>query len=150
MKVIIAGSRNFNDQDFVEKIINESRFNITEVVSGNTNGVDKCGEEWAKKNNIHIKYFKPKWNDINVSCAIAKRNKYGQLFNVLAGHMRNEEMGKYTDALIAISLNESRGTKNMINFMKKLQKPYYICYIYDELFDDYRIEFKYEKNKDLI
>jgi hypothetical protein len=57
MKVIIAGSRTFNNQQAVNKIIEQSKFQITEVVCGGAPGVDTCGAAYAKENNHPIKYF---------------------------------------------------------------------------------------------
>lgn len=52
MKVIVAGSRSITNRQFVYNIIENSGFNITEVVSGNANGVDKLGEQWAVEHGI--------------------------------------------------------------------------------------------------
>lgn len=108
MKVIIAGSRTIypsSDRDTHPSIglaIKESGFEVTEVVSGNAKGVDRSGEDWAKTNNVPVKIFKPEW-----------RNGKG------AGLERNEEMGRYADALIAFWDGKSTGTKHMITFAKR-------------------------------
>lgn len=99
MKVIIAGCRDFNDYAHVCRAIKESEFEITEIVSGGANGVDKLGERYAKENNIPVKKFPADWN------------KYGKG----AGPKRNGEMAEYADALIAVWDNCSRGTGNMID-----------------------------------
>ncbi len=74
-------------------------FEITEIVSGTCKGVDQLGEEWAGRKGIPVKRFPADWN------------QYGRR----AGPLRNREMAKYADALIAIWDGESRGTKNMID-----------------------------------
>ena len=108
MKVIIAGSRTISSYEEVKKAVSDSGFNITEVVSGHANGIDKLGEQWAKENNIPVKVFIPDWKSLGRS----------------AGIQRNVEMGNYADALIAIWDTKSRGTKHMINFMSS--KPTYV------------------------
>lgn len=111
MKVIIAGSRTITDMRFIEAAIRESGFNITEVVSGAANGVDKLGARWAVRRGIPVKQFRAAWNI------------YG--FKE-AGPIRNEQMARYADALIAIWDGKSKGTAHMIWIAKKLKIPLYI------------------------
>lgn len=103
MKAIIAGSRNIIEYDIVEECILKSGFNITEIVSGTANGVDKLGEQYAHHHNIPIKQFPADWNNLG------KR----------AGYVRNGEMADYAEALIAIWDGQSKGTKHMIDLAKK-------------------------------
>jgi len=99
MKVIIAGSRSITDPDEIEKATQFSGFDITEVVSGACpRGVDRIGEEWAKRHGIPIRRFPAQWN----------------AFGPLAGPMRNGVMADYADALIAVWDGDSPGTRNMI------------------------------------
>ena len=111
MKVIIAGSRDINLWPFtVKSIVNQSGFDITEVVSGTAKGADQMGEEWARNHNIPISRFPANWD------------KYGKA----AGMYRNHEMALYADALIAIWNGKSNGTQHMILDMKKTGKPIYV------------------------
>ena len=102
MKVIIAGPRDFSDANELELAIADARkegIEITEVVCGKARGVDTLGEEWAKRSGIPVKPFPADWN------------KHGKA----AGHVRNGEMARYGEALIALSyVSPSRGTFNMI------------------------------------
>lgn len=107
MKVIIAGSRSLQSWKAVKNAVKRSGFEITEVVSGGAFGIDMLGEKWAAENNIPIKQFRPDWK------------KYGRS----AGPIRNKEMAKYADALIAIWDKKSKGTKNMILTMRSEKKP---------------------------
>lgn len=114
MKVIIAGSRNCNKYKYVERAVEESGFEITEVVSGGAKGIDSLGERWSEQNlGKRAKQFKPEWNDIHAEGAVVKTNRYGQKYNAKAGFDRNEKMAEYADALIAIDL-DTRGTNDMI------------------------------------
>lgn len=117
MKVIIAGSRSIIQKYWITKAVRlflneqqKTKEDISEVVSGNANGVDKLGEDWANAFNKPIKIFKPDWN------------KFGKT----AGILRNIEMGDYADALIAIWDGKSKGTKHMISYMELLQKPVFV------------------------
>lgn len=116
MKTIIAGSRGCHDFLEVCKAIKNSGFEneITEIVSGGALGVDQLGEKFAKKFDIPLKVFLADWE------------KYGKS----AGIIRNKEMAKYGDALIAVSWNNSRGTANMIEEAKKAGLKVYV-HIYE-------------------
>lgn len=113
MKVVIAGSRHLTDVkylDIIQECIKRSKFEITEVVSGGAKGIDQFAIEWAKKTFIPYKVYQPLWD------------AYGKA----AGPLRNRQMADYADGLIAIWDNSSRGTANMIDEMKKLNKPVFV------------------------
>jgi len=118
MKVIIAGSRSVVGIN-LDDIIAESGFEITQVVSGGAlQGVDRIGEQWARSNSIDCKVFEPDWA------------QYGKA----AGPIRNREMAKYADALIAVWDGESKGTKNMIETARHLLLPTFVHYVNEEGF----------------
>ena len=101
MKTIIAGSRNFNDYELLSLTCKDLL--ISEIISGTAKGADKLGEKYAIKHNIPVKKFPANWD------------KYGKS----AGYIRNEEMAKYGESLIAFWDNKSKGTKHMIDLAKK-------------------------------
>lgn len=68
---------------------------------------------FARKNNIPIKVFLANWPE------------HGRA----AGPIRNREMAEYADALIAFWDWKSAGTKNMIDEMRKRDKPVYVVEI---------------------
>lgn len=103
MKTIIAGSRSIINKDMVEQAIQESNFEITEVVCGLARGVDSLGKNWAIKNNIPVKEFPADWDT------------HGRK----AAYLRNVEMVKYGEALIAIWDGESKGTNHVITEARK-------------------------------
>jgi len=127
MKTIIAGSRNINNEKILLKAIKQSKFKITEVISGGARGVDTLAEEWAKQKKVKCKVFPAKWDDLDAPNSIIKENSYGK-YNARAGIDRNEEMAKYGQALIAIWDGESRGTANMIETAKKHGLEVYVYY----------------------
>lgn len=109
IKVIIAGTRDFNDYAFLKRNldyflqgINPNNEEI-EIVSGNARGADKLGERYAKEHNLPVKLFPANWD------------KYGKR----AGYLRNQEMANYSDMLIAFWDEKSKGTKHMIDIAKK-------------------------------
>lgn len=112
IRVIIAGSRKFNDQDLFDKTVNNILANYNtnelEIVSGACAGADAMGEEYAKNHNIRLAEFPAYWS------------KYGKS----AGPIRNEQMAKYAaeadrGILIAFPIGESRGTRNMIKLARQ-------------------------------
>ena len=110
MKVIVAGSREGFVARNVFEAIEESKFPITEIVSGTARGVDRDGEYYARCNKLALKQFPANWN----------------LYGKAAGYIRNKEMALYADALVAVWDGKSLGTKNMIETMKSLNKPVYV------------------------
>lgn len=105
IKVIIAGSRSFKDYGTLKRVCNNilSLRKDVEIVSGGAKGADYLGEVYAKEVGFNIKRFPANWEE------------YGKS----AGYIRNEEMAKYADALIAFWDGKSKGTEHMINLAKK-------------------------------
>ena len=104
IRLIVAGSRCFDDYDLLKSQINEIKvkYEIVEIVSGTARGADRLGELYAKEHNIPVKRFPADWD------------RYGKA----AGYIRNVQMAEYADACICFSINYSRGTEHMINLSK--------------------------------
>jgi hypothetical protein len=117
LKIIVAGSRNINLYRNVSFAIEHSDFEVTEVVCGEARGPDRLGRYWAEQNGIPVKSFPADWN------SEGKR----------AGSVRNIKMGDYADGLVAIWDGKSSGTRHMIDYMKKLGKPYKVFYVQPEI-----------------
>lgn len=105
VKVIIAGSQTIYDMAVVENAIYDSRFLISEVVWGGARGVDELGKKWAEANDVPVKPFPAQWGLFGQP-EPGKKDP--------AGMIRNSEMAKYADALIAIWDGKSNGTLDMI------------------------------------
>lgn len=110
MKICVLGSRSITNYKLVERVIRDSGFEITELVSGKCpKGVDHLGEIWATKHNIPIKYFPADWD------------KFGRS----AGMLRNSQLIEYSDAVIIIHDGVSKGTKDSWTKAKKKGIPIY-------------------------
>lgn len=120
MKVIIAGSRGIKSYDTIEAGMATCPFRdqISRVLCGMCEGPDLLGREWAKIHHIPCDEFKPDWT----------------LGNYM-GMVRNHVMGDEADCLAAFWDGESKGTLDMINYMKKLMKPVHIVHCYPNIFD---------------
>lgn len=109
LKVIIAGGRDFTDYELLEEKCDYyfstamKRGVPIEVVSGTARGADMLGERYAYSHDLTIKQFPADWDT------------HGKK----AGYLRNEEMAKYADALIAFWDGKSKGTNHMINLANK-------------------------------
>lgn len=104
-RVIIAGGRDFKDYDLLVKTMNHLLSNVKDditVVCGKARGVDTLGEQYAKEHGYSVQYFPADWN------------RYGKA----AGYLRNTEMAKNADALVAFWDGMSLGTRHMIETAK--------------------------------
>jgi hypothetical protein len=103
MKLIIAGSRDFNNYELLEtrvlSFIKKYRQDDepVEIISGGARGADKLGEKFADRFGL-TKHLMP-----------AEWNKYGKA----AGFRRNKEMANIATHCILFWDGQSKGTKNM-------------------------------------
>ena len=120
MKLIIAGSRSLDitNEELQELIFNHFEF-PDEIVCGEAKGIDLCGRIWAET-------YSPDWSDDIIAIPVisfpANWDKYGRA----AGYVRNEEMAKYADQLLAIWDGKSNGTRHMIKLMIDYKKPFHV------------------------
>lgn len=107
-RVIVAGSRSFNDytalQMACDKLLAKKKqtHNIV-IISGTARGADSLGEKYAFERGYAIERFPADWL------------QYGKA----AGPIRNRQMAENADALIAFWDGYSTGTRNMIMEAKK-------------------------------
>jgi hypothetical protein len=121
IKLIIAGSREITNNLITFKAINEWRDNnsdklISLIISGMARGPDSHAIEYANNNHIPYVDFIPDWE------------QYGKK----AGILRNLEMAKSGDELIAIFNGKSKGTSHMIDTMLRLSKPVWLYNIEEQ------------------
>ncbi|MGL5316725.1 MAG: DUF2493 domain-containing protein [Peptostreptococcaceae bacterium] len=106
LKVIVAGSRGIEDYQYVRSILDKIITEDDEIVSGMAKGIDSLAVRYAKEKGKKLHEFPADWG------------KHGKR----AGYLRNEEMGKFADTLVAIWDGESKGTGHMIDIMRRLGK----------------------------
>lgn len=111
-KIIIAGGRDFMDYNLLKekanKILQEKRVSYKIVIiSGCARGADTLGLRYASENAFDVEEYPADWD------------KYGKK----AGYMRNVEMAKNADALIAFWDSKSKGTKHMIDIATERNLP---------------------------
>lgn len=109
MRVIVAGSRNFNNYKMLQEKLDAILANQEEIiiVSGEAKGADQLGERYAKEQGYHIHSYPAAW----------------EIHGRKAGMIRNEKMAKNADALVAFWDGKSRGTQNMITTAKRHNLP---------------------------
>jgi hypothetical protein len=136
MKVAIVGDRQVTDYNIIVKAIQQSGFDITEVVSGGARGVDSLAVRWAQDNGLPYVEFKADWNNIKVAGAIVKTNKWGKKYNAMAGFQRNQQIVDYAEAVIAIQpYGPTSGTQDTVKKTKKAKKPLHYYEKSDEEYD---------------
>ena len=102
MRIAIVGSRDVTVSDIGRYISNAK-----EIVSGGAVGVDRCAEEYAKKNGIKLTVFLPEY----------------ELYGRAAPIVRNKKIVDYSDKIVAFWNGSSKGTLSVINYARKTGKP---------------------------
>jgi len=110
MKLAIVGSRTFKNYKLVcteiDKLTKFGLCSINKIISGGAVGADSLGEKYANEHNIMTMIFKPDWK------------KYGKA----AGFIRNEDIIKNCDFVLAFWCNNSKGTEHSIKLAKQYNK----------------------------
>lgn len=114
-KLIVAGGRDFTDYDHMLRVMlamvdHEFADKTLAIVSGMARGADALGVRLATDYKLPLYKFPANWN------GLGKR----------AGFIRNAQMGDFADALLVFWDGQSKGTKNMVDYMHKLNKPVHI------------------------
>lgn len=107
-RVIIAGGRDFWDYALLQQTMDRLLVNIQDeiaVVCGKARGADALGERYAQERGYTVHAFPANWE------------QHGKA----AGYIRNGEMARNADALVAFWDGQSQGTKNMIDLAHRHQ-----------------------------
>lgn len=113
MKLIVAGCRDFTNEDLVHYEITNYLWELsgpTEIVCGMCPGPDMFGRSWAGQGwgkSASVKEFPADW----------------VMHGKAAGPLRNQQMAEYADELLAFWDGKSRGTLSMITKMVLQGKP---------------------------
>lgn len=109
-RVVIAGSRNFNDYALFSSIVDKCLSRIRNeykiiILSGHCSGADMMAERYAKENGFELEVFPADWS-------LGRK----------AGPLRNKQMIDVADFAIAFP-SGGRGTQSLINFAKQKGIP---------------------------
>lgn len=112
-KLAIVGGRDFTDYPLLEnetiKFLEELGHTDSDdvvIVCGMARGADLLGHAFATDQGCEVIKYPAKWDELG------RR----------AGFVRNEEMARVCDAVLAFWDGESRGTAHMINCAQRLNK----------------------------
>ena len=114
-RVVVCGSRDFNDYEIAKEFIKEclekeKTVNEIIILSGGARGADAIGERYAIENGLEIERYPAEW----------------KIYGRGAGPIRNKKMAEACDVAICFWDGQSRGTKSMISCAEKLKKTVYI------------------------
>lgn len=114
VKLAIVGSRNFFDYNLLCQTIAVyyAEKPISEIISGGAVGADSLAARWAKEFEVALTEILPEWDR----------------FGKRAGFIRNEDIVKRADMILAFWDGESKGTQNSLSIAKRLKKPTFIIY----------------------
>ena len=118
LKCAIVGGRDFEDYDFLKKVLNEKFDNLSFVeciVSGGAKGVDTLAERYAKELRVPMIIFRPDYKRYGRGAAI----------------IRNTQIIEYSDVVYAFWDGKSNGTRDAINKAQKMGKILHVIR-YDE------------------
>ena len=110
MITCIFGSRSIDDYDMLERVVARSGYEITCVVSGRADGVDRLGEVYALRHRVPVQLFPANW----------------KMYGARAGRIRNARMAEVSECGICMWDGTSPGTRHMLDEMKKKGKPVYL------------------------
>lgn len=105
MKLAIIGSRNFNDYSLLKEEVSNIQ-NVSVIISGGAKGADQLAEQLGKELNIPLEIYHPDWAQ----------------FGRAAGPIRNTDIIKNSDMVLAFWDGKSRGTFDGIKKAKKFNK----------------------------
>lgn len=145
LRIVIAGSRFFNDYKTLEKVTIKKLFELNkmypqlnlltidrennlykinrenlEIISGMASGADSLAVQFANNYSLKLVGFPADWDNLEVSPCKIMENSHGR-YNALAGHNRNRAMAEYATSddnfgvLILFWDGKSKGSKNMKN-----------------------------------
>jgi len=102
--ISVSGYRDFYDYEYVCSVL--SQYKITEIHVGDCRGTDDLVRRYAEEHNIKCNVFYADWSK-----------------GVAAGAIRNRELIKNTNLLVAFLSDKSKGTKSAIQIAQKLKIP---------------------------
>ncbi|MBQ4637174.1 MAG: DUF2493 domain-containing protein [Clostridia bacterium] len=116
-RIIISGSREFNDYDLFSHVVDRCLLRIKQqyelvILSGHCRGTDLMAERYAKENGIELEIYPADWS-------LGKK----------AGPLRNKKMIELADYAIAFP-GKGNGTKSLIYYAQEKGIPLKIYPVY--------------------
>jgi hypothetical protein len=105
MITAIVGSRGFDDYTSMCQVLSALTPQVTMVVSGGAKGADTLAERWAYANSIPCKVLRPDWSKGRG-----------------AGHIRNSDIVRMSERVVAFWDGVSPGTKSTIDMARRSNK----------------------------
>lgn len=115
MKIVVFGGRDFTNRSWMLSCLVELQTEgiITpdvELLCGRARGADNTAYDLFKEVGANIHEFPADW----------------EFYGKRAGFVRNKEMAALADVGLGFWDGKSKGTKHMIDEMKRLNKPLYV------------------------
>ena len=133
MRVVIAGSRSIIGEDAVKlinKAVEDSGWEIDEVISGDAKGIDTAAIEWAKLNDVDLVRMPANWPKYPNKAAGYKRNQkmawYAKVIEQIFTLQGKEMPKRYKGGLIAIHKGNSKGTAHMIDIAREMELEVFV------------------------
>jgi hypothetical protein len=114
-RVVVFGGRNYADKGTLYRGLDvlHARRQITCIVEGEASGADRLARKWAEDRGVAFDPYPADWDNIERPGAVVRRNKYGKLYDALAGHVRNEQMLREGRPQFAVGCPGGTGTRDM-------------------------------------
>jgi len=114
-RVVVFGGRDYADKRCLYRVLDtvHERRRITCIVEGEASGADRLARLWAESRGIAVDPYPADWDNIDRPGAVVKRNRYGKLYDAVAGHVRNEQMLREGRPSLAIGFPGGKGTRDM-------------------------------------
>lgn len=125
-RVIVAGSRDYDDYEFFSKGMHDyvrATFapdsKLVFITGFARSGADALIVRWCEEFGYPWVPFPARWDDLEAPGAVVRYTKRGVAYNVRAGYDRNRRMAEVGTNLIAWWDGASGGTRDMIEQARK-------------------------------
>ena len=105
-KIAVVGGRNFINEQLLNNVLDSINPRPQQIISGGAKGADTLAKKYADNNNISCVVIPARWN----------------IYGKPAGAIRNKEIVKLSNIVIAFWDGESRGTKITIDLARQYEK----------------------------
>ena len=131
MKIAIVGSRRYENKkrikDFIFKIKQEKGVETIIVSGGCKDGADRYAKKYALELGLQYEEYPPFHEVHNLYCPLPS-SRYGKPYSMKYFFARNKIIAGTSDFIIGFIPDgvEANGTKNVIEYAKKMKKKYII------------------------